>query len=403
MGTKDATRGGNRPVEIEPTDRFAPIGPMDEVRGLDPGRPGTPGLPGAALAAIEEAAPDLRAAIVASGRPTGVVTGDLVSYPYPTSFGLWRAARSPAPLLWLTARMLVVQWDEPVRSRGRGRAAATRTRTLLWCPGDHEHASSTPVAVRLRNRSVVPDRFLQTSRGSVLGHLQALGIDPAEVDYVAFDHLQVRDVRRLLGTTRPAPDLGAPDAPLEGWLPNATLVTSVREWEELRQLHPLQVPWYQPETFHDLDASRVALVAGDVQLGPGVVLVSTPGHTAGSVSLALNTVEGVWVSSSNGVAAEAYAPRASRIPGLRRFAVDWGQEVVLNGNTPEFAAWHYDAMVLERALADPTPDVPFPRCFPVAELTASRLSPGLAPTFAHGAVTSGTVRGRLDGGTAAVA
>lgn len=395
------------PAAVEPTDRFPTIGPMDELRSA--AREGHGRAPASVgLAATVEAAPDLKRALVASGRPSGVVTGDLATYPYPTSFGLWRAPRSPAPLLWLTARMLVIQWDEPAgrpaRARGTRRdASATRRRTLLWCPRDHDHPASTPVAVRLRARTTLPDRLLLTQRGTVLGHLRALGIDPRDVDHVAFDHLQERDLRRMLGTTRPAPDLGSPDEPLEGWFPNATLITSVREWDSLRRLHPLQAPWYQPGTFGDLDPSRVDLVAGDVQLGPGVALVATPGHTAGSLSLALHTDDGVWVSSSNGVAAEAYAPRASRIAGLRRFSVDWGQEVVLNGNTPEFAAWQYDAMVLERLLADPAADAPFPRCFPVAELTASRWSPGLAPTHVHGAVTSGTVRGGLTTHGAAVA
>jgi hypothetical protein len=384
---------GTGPAAIEPTDRFPAIGPMNEVRGTVTGDARESAIP-APLDVIVEAAPDLKRAIVASGRPRGVATGDLLAYPYPTSFGLWRAARSPAPFLWLTSRMLVVQWEEPLPKRGRA-GPATRRRTLLWCASDHERAASTPVAIRFRASTVVPERFLASPRGSVLGHLQALGIDPLDVDYVAFDHLQVRDVRRLLGTTRPAPDLGSAEGPLAGWLPNATLVTSLREWEALRSLHPLQLPWYQPETFRDLDPERVALVSGDVQLGPGVALVSTPGHTAGSVSLVLHTAEGIWVSSSNGVAAESYAPRASRIPGLRRFSADWGQEVVLNGNTPEHAAWHYDSMVLERLLADPVADAPFPRCFPVAELTASRLSPGLAPTYRHGDITCGTVQGQV--------
>lgn len=395
------------PAPVEPTDRFPNIGPMARIRAAGASPRGAPGASGVELAAIVEAAPDLRSAIEASGRPSGVTTGDLVSYPYPTSFGLWRAARSPVPLLRLTARMLVVQWDEPVarrpRSRGGVAGAATRRRTLLWGAGDHDRAASTPLGVRLRAPSPLPDRLALTTHGTVLGHVRALGIDPLDVDYLAFDHLQVRDLRRLLGTVRPAPDLGSPEAPLRGVFPNATLVSSVQEWATLRRLHPMQAPWYEPGTFRDLDPARVALVSGDVQLGPGVALLSTPGHTAGSTSLALHTDDGLWVSSSNAIAAECYAPRASRIPGLRRFAEEWGQEVVLHGNTPEFAARHYDSMVLERELADPTADAPFPRCFPVAELTPSRLALGLNPTHVHGAISSGTVRGTLEASVTAAA
>jgi hypothetical protein len=372
----------------EVTDRFAAIGPMPEVRAGLQGRP-----PGAAAPALLEAAPDLRRAAVDTGRVTGVTTGDLLSFPYPTSLALWRAARSPAPLVRLTARFLVVQWDEPVGPRRKGRPRPTRRRTLLWGAADVERARTMPAALNLGPRLPIPQRLVSTTHGSVLGHLRAFGIDPAEVDLVAADSLQGRDLRPLLGTTRPAPDLGAADAPLEGWFPNATLVTTAREWASLRALHPLQAPWYLPDTFRDLDPSRIALVDGDVSLGPGAVLLDAPGHTAGSASLLLNTDEGVWASSGNAVAAECYAPRASRIPGLRRHAVGWGHEVVLHANTPDRLGEHHDSMLLERALVDPSPDAPFPRCFPLAELTASPLSPGLAPTHVHRAIDSGTIHG----------
>jgi hypothetical protein len=377
---------------LEPTDRFRALTPLAEVRGVDLDRPLDRMPPGAELAALTEAVPDLRAQIVASGTPSGVTTCDLITLPYPTSFGLWRAARSPAPFLWITNRMLVVQWEE-----------GDRTRTLLWEASDHERGEYTPYFAKLKARTPVPDRMLATVHGTVLGHLRALGIDPADVDYVAFDHLHTQDPRRLVGTTRPAPDLGSPDEPLAPWFPNAVLLSQRREWETIRHLHPLQVPWYQPETFVDLPHDRLALIDGDVLLGPGVALVATPGHTAGNMSLVVNTDRGVWVSSENGVAAESWSPRASRIPGLRRWSVEWGQEVILNANTLEFASWQYDSMVVERLLADPSPDAPFPQCFPSSELTAHRLAPGVRPTYVHERVEHGTVRGSavLDPGAAA--
>jgi hypothetical protein len=375
--------------EIEPTDRFPALGPLNPLRGVGPREPLGPLPPGAELAAFVEATPDLKRDLVASGRPTGVTTCDLITLPYPTEFGLWRAARSPAPYLWITNRMLVIQWDEPVAGRGRG----TRRRTLLWEPSDHERGAQTPFFARLRARSPLPERLLTTVHGTVLGHLSSLGIDPADVDYLAFDHLHTQDVRRLLGTTRPAPDLGSPDAPVEPWFPNATLLTHRREWETLRHLHPLQVPWYQPETYRDLPPARLALFDEDLRLGPGVALIATPGHTAGNVTLALHTDRGVWTSSENGIAAEAWAPRASRIAGVRRFAVEWEQEVILNANTIEFASWQYDSMVVERLLADPAPDAPFPQCFPSSELTAHRLAPALGPTYTHGGIEHGLVHG----------
>jgi hypothetical protein len=368
--------------DLEPTDRFEALEPLAEVRGVAIGHPLDRLPPGAELAALTEATPDLKEAIVASGRPTGVATCDLITLPYPTGFGLWRAALSPTPFLWITNRMLVVQWQE-----------AGRTRTLLWEASDHERGEYTPYFARLKARSPLPDSALATVHGTVLGHLRALGIDPADVDYVAFDHLHTQDPRRLIGTTRPAPDLDSPDEPLAPWFPNAVLVSQRREWETIRHLHPIQTPWYQPETFVDLPHDRLALLDGDVLLGPGVALVATPGHTAGNMSLVLNTDRGVWTSSENGVAAESWAPRASRIPGLRRWSVEWGQEVILNANTLEFASWQYDSMVVERLLADPVPDAPFPQCFPSSELTRNRLAPGVRPTYTHGRIEHGEIRG----------
>lgn len=367
---------------LEPVDAFTPLTPLMEARGYTPGGPIGRIPPGAELAALREAAPSLREQVVASGQPDGVVTCDLITLPYPTRFGLWRAARTLAPMLWITNRMLVVQWTD----------ADGQLRTLLWEPSDHERGEYTPFFARLKARNRLPERVLRTIHGTVLGHLRALGIDPADVDYLAFDHLHTQDVRRLIGTVRPAPDLGSPDEPVEGWFPRAKLIVQVREWEALRHLHPLQAPWYQPETYRDLDPARILPIDGDVLLGPGVALIATPGHTAGNMTLVLHTARGVWISSENGIAAECWTPQVSRIPGVARWAMEWGQEVVMNANTIEFAAWQYDSMVAEALIADPTPDGLVRQCFPSSELTPHRLSPGTAPTYTHGRITHGVVR-----------
>lgn len=369
--------------QLPVSDDFEALAPLAEARGVVPGKPVSRIPPGAELEALREAVPDFRKAVIASGTPTGITTCELVTLPYPTRFGLWRAATTPTPYLWITNRMLVVQWDD----------GGKRPRTLLWEASDHERGGFTPFFARLRARTPVPDRLLAPVHGTVLGHLRALGIDPADVDYVAFDHLHTQDVRRLIGTTRPAPDLDSPTEPVAPWFPNARLISQAREWEAIRHLHPLQAPWYQPETYLDLPHDRLLLVDGDVQLGPGVALMSSPGHTAGNQSLVLHTDRGLWTSSENGIAAECWVPHASSIPGVRKWAEEWGQEVILNANTIEFASWQYDSMVAERLVADPIPDGRFPQCFPSSELTAHRLSPGTNPTYTHGGIEHGLVRG----------
>lgn len=326
------------------------------------------GAPGRRHAALRDAAPQLAEDVAASGQPSGVTTGDLAVVVHRSDDALGSAARSPAPTVHLTHRMVVVQWD-----------TGGRTRTLLWCPDD-------PAAVR-----TAPVR----RRGSVAGHLRALGIDPAHVELVVVPDLRHRDLRPLLGTTAPAPDLGAHDAPVTGLLPNATLVVADAEWRAAASPHPLEVAAYRTAAFAALPSRAVVTTSADLLLGPGVALVHTPGRTPGTVSLVVNTDGGPWVASANGVAADAWAPRASRIAGLRHRAVDQLREVIGHRTPATDAAAQHDAMVLERRLAAPSPDAPFPRCFPVAELTAHRGSPGLRPSHVHGRITHGLVRGDL--------
>ncbi len=378
---------------LELDDRHTPLTPLMRARALEPGGPIGARPPGEELAALREAVPDLRAAVIGSGTPQAVTTCSLATVPYPTAMGLWRAATSPAPYLWFTNRMLVVQWHD----------ADGALRTLLWEPSDVELGDRTPFyANALGKLGPLPRSLIMTQHGTVLGHLRALGIAPEDVDYLVFDHLHTQDVRRLVGTTRPARDLEHFDRPVPPWFPNAVLLTQAREWEAIRHLHPLQAPWYQPETYVDLPPERLRLLDGDVLLGPGVALMATPGHTAGNQSLVLHTDRGLWTSSENGVAAECWEPGASRIRGVAAWAAEWGQKVVMNANTIEFAAWQYNSMIVESLVADRTPDGDFPQCLPSSELTRHRLSPLTAPTFTHGGIEHGTVVASAPVGAVAV-
>lgn len=332
---------------------------------------------GAQLRQVRSAAHDFRAALAATGTPDSVSTHDLVSLPYPVAFGLFRSALTPAPYLCITNRMLVIRWAE-----------GERTRTLLFEPSDHELGEATPYFARLHDETprFVEDRLV-TRHGTVVEHLAGLGIAPEEVDYLAFDHLHTQDVRRWVGTTAPQVDL-SPDAPLTPVFPNARLVVQRAELEALRDLHPLQQPWYQPATYTDVRPEALAAVDGDVLLGPGVALLATPGHTLGNQSLVLNTGSGIWAVSENALAAECLVPEHSRIPGVRRSSRRWSREVVLNSNTPEALADQYASLVLEKTLVDVSlADPRFPQFLASSELTAARWAPGASPTFTHRAIT----------------
>ncbi len=357
----------------------ASIGTLDRVHAAEGG-------PGAALRAARTAASDFRREFAATGRPAHISTHDLVTLPYPTRFGLWRAPVSPAPFLFITNRLVIVRWDD----------AGGRRRTLLWEPSDVELDANTPFFAALQDTTpAAATKLMVREYATVTQCLAQAGIDPGEVDYLAFDHLHTQDVRRLLGTTRPQADI-SPDAPVPAAFPNARLVVQRHELAAMRDLHPLQRPWYQPETYLDLDPDRLLPIDGDRLLGPGVAVVRTPGHATGNQTLLLNTGTGIWAMSENVVAAECLTPEHSKLPGVAAWASRWSQEVVLNANTIETAADQYNFCVLEKTLADRSQrDSRFLQFLPTSELTASPYAPGTRPTFAHGSAgpSEGASRG----------
>src|SRR3954464_6753874 len=99
---------------------------------------GVAGSYGAQLRRVRECSAAFRADFASTGTPDSVVTKDLVTLPYPTRFGLWRAARTPSPYLSITNRMLVVRWTD-----------GGSTKTLVFEPSDHQLGENTPFFARL--------------------------------------------------------------------------------------------------------------------------------------------------------------------------------------------------------------------------------------------------------------
>lgn len=334
------------------------------------------GGPGAKLATVRLQGRAFRQEFAASGTPDRIDTCDLITLPYPTRFGLFRASRAIAPFLSITNRMIVIQWTE---SDGR-------KRVLLFEPSDHELGRYTPYfdTLSARTPDVIENRMVRP-HGTVLGHLAALGIAPNEVDYLMFDHLHTQDLRRWIGTSSYQADLnGHPEAAF----PNAKVIVQRDELAGMADLHPLQKPWYQPDTFRDVPPEAFLPIDGSVILGPGVAAVKTPGHVFGNQSLVVNTSTGIWVSSENVIAAEALSPEHSKLPGLARWSRDWQQEIVLNANTIETTADQYNSIILEKTLADRSQkDSRFLQFFPSSELTGAWTNPGTTPTFTHGAIS----------------
>lgn len=355
------------------TNPFTAIDSFDALRSLE-------GDWGAHLRRARELAAAFRTEFATTGQPDYAKTFDLVGVPYPTKFGLWRAAMSPAPFLTITNRMMVLRWTD----------TDGRKRTALFEPSDVDLDENTPYFAALRAKGADFLRPVIAPRhGDVLTHLSSIGVDPTDVDYIFFDHLHTQDVRHWIGTTKPQADI-SPSSPVRAAFPNARLVVQRAELEAMRDLHPLQRPWYQPETYIDLPAEKLLVIDGSFLLGPGVALIYTPGHAAGNQTLALNTSTGIWATSENAIAAECMTPEHSKIPGVAKWARTWGQEVILNANTIENTAQQYNSMVIEKTIPDRAQsDGRFLQFFPSSELTGRWTAPGLSPTFVHGGIAHG--------------
>src|SRR5690606_13957133 len=291
---------------------------------------------------------------------------------------------SPAPYLMMRNAMQLVQVEAP----GGPRPVIN----ILVNPTEPDRSIEAPYFARQVERygEFISRRVLSRRHLSVAEALASAGVLPEEIDFITFDHLHVQDLRGLLGTGEPEPGKDAPTAPL---LPGARLLVQRAELNALRCPHPLQARWYVRDGLRGVPADRVIALDGDYLIGGGFALVRTPGHTEGNHSPVIHTDRGLWTVSENGVAPECYAPMASALPGLRRYARELETEFILNSNSRENTLDQYTSMALEKTLADPSQERPeFPQCFPSSEMVPSRLAPGLRPTFSHGLITWGEIR-----------
>jgi glyoxylase-like metal-dependent hydrolase (beta-lactamase superfamily II) len=329
---------------------------------------------GPRLRAVRSAAERLRDHLVAAPRAVAVRTLPLTTLLYPTKYAFWGAAISPAPFVVMHHRCLLVQFLQ------RGELKA-----LLFNPTDTIAARRTPYF-----------RFLVETMGEYLAYevltrrspsleeqLSGIGLQPGDIDYVAFDHFHTQDLRSLLGTTDGA------HAPR---FPRARLLAPRAEWEAWDDLHPMQRAWFVADGKQRVRTDQITFTAGDLELGDGAWLLRTPGHTVGNQTLFVSTATGIWGTSENATSADCYSPFDSGIAGLPLAARQQEIDVILNANTPEQASDQYTSMVLERTLVDRVKRAPaFVQMLPSSEVIASPMAPGISPTMVHGSLTSGQI------------
>ncbi len=320
------------------------------------------------LNAVRRAALSLRERFASEPPVESVGTFDLLTLAYPVRWGYWGAAMVPVPYVLLRHRALLVQF----RQRGE-------LRNLLFNPTLVEGVLRAPYVEAQRKRKGLWGRMSVRVHEALEPQLSRGGIAPDDIDYVAFDHLHLQDVRGLVGKANGT-------APR---FPRARLLVSAAEWDEWDSPIPFHAAFYVPRGKDGVDPDRIVRLERDVRLGNGVYLVRTPGHTAGHQTLFFKTDRGVWATSDNGISADNWAPRASRIRSLSGRAKDQGLEVLMNVATPENGLDQYTSMVLEKTVVDPArEDADFPQIFPSFEATASVLTPGMTP-FTFGRVEHG--------------
>lgn len=321
---------------------------------------------------VRAAAADFRRQMLACGKVRYYKSFDLVQVPYPSYYGFLSAYKHRHRLQYLNLRnrLFVCQYDTD-----------EGVKTLLISPSDYERNRETPFFKRLADGNPQwMERFVMKRLGTVEGALDSIGIKPEQVDYITYDHLHTQDVRRWLGTDKePAV------------FPNAKLIVHRQEWESTLALTPIQADWYCPNGIAGISEDKVILVEGDLQLGEGVAMVHTPGHTEGNHSMVVHTDEGLWVTSENGVSVDSYVPERSRIPGLAAYARATGTEVILNGNTLENSIDQYISMVQEKTIAGPSArNADYPNVFPSSEMTPFWGNPMARPLHYVGSAEHGS-------------
>ncbi|WP_137723776.1 hypothetical protein [Prescottella subtropica] len=336
---------------------------------------------GARLAAVREAAAKYRDRFLSQGQVTAIKSVDIATAPYPSRFAFQGYSISVNPFISITNRMLVIQFE----------GFDGTLKTLVWEPTVAAGSAEAPFYHKIQQlgRRFKVERFFADYINDPDDVLPSLGLRNEDVDYVSFDHLHVQDVRMIMGSAEPIEGESTPREPL---FPHAKLLVHRKELATFESMHPMQSAWYVHGGMDGVPADRLEVFDGDVELGVGVSLLWTPGHTDGNHSLCVNTPDGIWVQSENGMAPDNWQPELSKIPGVRQQAAFYGREVVLNSNTLEDPQDQYDSMVKEKTMASPSVRDPrWLQVIPSSECTNFRRQWPLVPTFSHGSLDYDTI------------
>ncbi|MCB0929171.1 MAG: hypothetical protein U0R77_04470 [Mycolicibacterium insubricum] len=333
------------------------------------------------LEAVRSAAVRYRERFLTQGQVKAIKSIDLVAAPYPARFAFQGYSVNINPFISIINRMMVIQFE----------GFDGKLKTLVWEPTVADGSAEAPFYNKIRNLgdTLRAGRLFVKYYNDPDRVLANLGLSNEDVDYVSFDHLHVQDVRMIMGSDEP---IEGEDKPRDPVFPNAKLLVHRKELATFESLHPMQWAWYVEKGMAGIPEERLEIFDGDVELGVGVSLLWTPGHTDGNHSLCVNTPDGVWVCSENGMAADSWQPELSTIPGVKQQAEFYGREVVLNGNTLEDSIDQYDSMVKEKTMASPSPRDPrWQQVIPSSQCASWKRQWPVIPTYAHEPLNYGTI------------
>ncbi|MCA1187545.1 MULTISPECIES: hypothetical protein [unclassified Saccharopolyspora] len=339
---------------------------------------------GGRLEAVREAAARYRDRFLAQGTIRAIRSIDIAAAPYPSRYAFQGYNLSLNPMISIINRMFVIQFE----------GFDGELKTLVWEPTVAAGSAEAPFYAKLQRLAgdFLADKVFAKYYNDPDEVLPRLGLRNSDVDYVSFDHLHVQDVRMIMGSERVIPGEREPRAPL---FPGAKLLVHRKELATLESPHPMQWAWYVDGGMDGVPAERLEVLDGDVELGVGVSLLWTPGHTDGNHSLVVNTPDGVWVSSENGMAADSWQPELSKIPGVKQQARFFNREVVLNANTLEDSLDQYDSMVKEKTMASRSSrDARWLQIIPSSECADWKRQWPVVPTFTHGGLDYGEISTR---------
>lgn len=349
------------------------------------------------LEAVRSAANKYRERFLTQRTVLGVKSFDIAAAPYPAQYAFQNYTPHVNPLINIINRMLVIQYED----------FNGVPRTLVWEPTVADGSKKAGFYSNLIGQGNGPEWLNKTMAAmykfgaeKLMAKyfndpdtvLPSLGLSNADVDYVSFDHLHVQDPRMIVGASATPASGGQSFAPI---FPHARLLVHEAELGTFESQHPMQASWYVEGGLDGVDREVLATFKGDVELGVGISLLWTPGHTDGNHSLCINTPDGVWISSENGMAADSWQPELSKIPGMRTQAQFYEREVVLNANTLEDSIDQYDSMIKEKTMASYSKKHPhWKQILPSSECASWKRQWPLNPTVAYGGIDYGEIKRR---------